>query len=76
MYYDKTMRHIEMHLIESTQDAHDAELVGLTLFDDDSCDNCHEPIGDNRVEKFKPFVILLDDESEWVVCSDCADPVL
>lgn len=76
MYYDKTMRHIEMHLIESNHDAQQAELVGLDLYDDDTCDNCHEPIGASHVEKFIPFVILLDDESEWVVCADCADPVL
>lgn len=76
MYYDKTMRHVELHFIETAHDLASAELAGLDVYEDDTCDTCHEPIGEQRVEKFVPFVILLDDEQEWVVCADCAEPVL
>lgn len=72
----KLMRHLEAHLIESPHDIVLAEKAGLDIYEDDTCDNCHEPIGESRVEKFIPFVILLDDESEWVVCATCAEPIL
>lgn len=76
MFYDKSiMRHIEMHLIESSRDVQSANAVGLETSDDEICEECLVPVGEVK-DKFVPFVLLLDDESEWVVCADCASPVL
>lgn len=70
-------RHIEMHLVEDSKDLHSAELAGLDVYDDDKCENCYRVIGDsNDSKEFVPFLIILDDEAEWIVCKECAEPVL
>jgi hypothetical protein len=75
--YDKTMRHIEMHVISNTTDERLANLAGLDTYDDESCAHCRELLGTASSEtSFKSYVILLDENSEWVVCSTCALPVL
>ena len=72
-----TMRHIEMHLVENSADLQSAAQAGLDVYDDDHCENCYRPVGDSREAKsFVPFLIILDDKSEWIVCKECADPVL
>jgi hypothetical protein len=79
MFYDKSiMRHIEMHLIESSKDVQTCNLTGLDVSDDESCEECFKPVGESASgsSKFVSFVLCLDDESEWVVCSECASPVL
>ena len=71
----KPMRHIEMHLLENSKDVQSANTVGLEVQDDEVCEECTLPVGE--VEgTFVPFVLLLDDEAEWVVCKECATPVL
>ena len=76
MFYDKNiMRHIEMHLIESSKDTTSANNVGLEIGDNESCEECFKPVGDVD-GTFVPFVFLLDDEAEWIVCAECATPVL
>ena len=76
--YDKTMRHIEMHVISNTSDERLANLAGLDTYDDDSCAQCKEPLGTESSDKtgFKAYVILLDEDSEWVVCVSCATPTI
>jgi hypothetical protein len=75
--YDKTMRHIEMHVISNTSDERLANLAGLDTYDDESCAQCREPLGTASSDtSFKAYVIVLDDDSEWVVCVSCASPVL
>jgi hypothetical protein len=78
MFYDKSiMRHIEMHLIESSKDVQSANNVGLSVDNDEVCEECLLPVGEVvGSSKFASFVLCLDDEDEWVVCADCARPVL
>ena len=76
MFYDKNiMRHIEMHLIESSKDSASANNVGLEVGDDEICEECFKPVGE-VAGTFVPFLLLLDDEAEWIVCAECAKPVL
>jgi hypothetical protein len=65
-----------MHLIETSEDVRLANVAGLDVENDETCEECLKPVGDSATKKFKPFVLLLDDEAEWVVCADCAIPVL
>ena len=65
-----------MHLIENPQDVISAETAGLDVFDDEKCENCFIPVGDSEGKKFVPFLLILDDEAEWIVCKECATPVL
>lgn len=71
----KVMRHIEIHVVESSQDLQSAEIAGLGVFDQEFCDECSESVGDTDAG-FVSFIVCLDDESEWIVCSLCAEPVL
>lgn len=76
MFYDKTMKHFEAHTIENSEDVRIANEIGLDVFDDETCEKCLRGVGETDMEKFIPFVVLLDDESEWIVCMECASPVL
>ena len=71
----KLMRHIEMHLLENSKDVQSANTVGLEVQDDEVCEECTQPVGEVK-GTFVPFVLLLDDEAEWVVGQECATPVL
>jgi len=71
------MRHIEMHLIENSHDIVLAAEAGIEAFSAETCEVCSQEVGDNaNPYAFKPFLVCLDDESEWVVCAKCADPIL
>lgn len=71
------MRHIEMHLIESSKDIQTSTISGLDVDEDETCEECFNPVGEvEGSSKFVPFVLCLDDEAEWVVCAECASPVL
>ena len=73
------MRHIEMHLIENSHEERLATLAGLDVYEDELCSECKEAVGSNAVDheqQYKPFLIVLDDDSEWIVCKDCASAVL
>jgi len=76
MFYDKTMRHIELHLIENSHDLMLSAKAGLDVYDSEICEECNVEVGDNTAGKFIPFAVLLDEESEWIVCANCATPVL
>ena len=69
------MRHIEMHLLENSKDVQSANTVGLEVAPNETCEECTLPVGEVK-GTFVPFVLLLDDEAEWVVCKECATPVL
>lgn len=71
----KHMRHIEMHVVESLHDFSLAEIAGLDVYEEETCEECFEKVGELEL-KFIPFVVLLDEESEWIVCMECAKPVL
>jgi hypothetical protein len=71
------MRHIELHTIESSKDVAIANQVGLEISGAETCEECFEQVGESPMsKKFAPFVIALDDEAEWVVCFECASPIL
>ena len=71
------MRHIEMHLIENSHDIVLAAEAGIEAFAAEACEVCSLDVGDTvNAYAFKPFVVCLDDESEWIVCALCAEPVL
>jgi hypothetical protein len=50
--------------------------AGLDVYDSEICEECGVEVGENSAGKFVSFVVLLDDESEWIVCANCASPVL
>ena len=71
------MRHIELHVIEEEEDLSTAEVAGLDVYSTETCDNCMDSVGViEEGASFNPFVVLLDDETEWIVCTSCAEPVL
>lgn len=77
MFYDKCMRHIELHVIEEEDDLSAAEIAGLDVYTTETCDNCNDQVGIiEEGSSFTPFAVLLDDESEWIVCTGCAEAVL
>jgi hypothetical protein len=78
MFYDEPMmRHIEMHLIENAEDQRLANEMGLETSDSEVCETCFLPVGeDESGVRFVRFLIVLDDEAEWIVCQRCAEPVL
>lgn len=71
------MRHIEIHTIENSKDVATANQVGLEVAGAETCEECFKQVGETPVsKKFVPFVLALDDEAEWVVCFECASPIL
>lgn len=71
------MRHFEMHLIENSEDVRLADVVGLDVDPDETCEECLKPVGDSASKQFKPYLLILDENDvEWVVCVSCAAPVL
>ncbi len=71
------MRHIELHLIENSEDQRQGNEIGLDSGDDEICETCFAAVGESvDGKKFVPFFIVLDEDAEWIVCLDCADPVL
>lgn len=77
MFYDTDMRHIEMHVIENSHDIVLAAEAGIEAFSAEVCEVCSQDVGDSlNAFTFRPFVVVLDDESEWIVCTRCAEPVL
>lgn len=65
-----------MHVIETVTDLHLADVAGLDIFEDDRCEKCNELVADVDNGNFRPFVVMLDDESEWFVCKACASCIL
>lgn len=72
------MRHIEVHLLETTKDVASANQVGFDVDATETCEECFKSVGVNAFapNKFIPFCFILDDEAEWVVCAECASPIL
>ena len=71
------MRHIELHTIESSKDVATANQIGFKVDNAETCEECFQQVGESPVsKKFVSFVLALDDEAEWVVCFECASPIL
>lgn len=70
------MRHIEVHLLESPEDRDSLDHVGFDLFETETCDQCHEEVGEVPDSEFVSYVVCLDEDDEWIVCAVCAEPIL
>ena len=72
------MRNIELHVLENQADVVDALSIGLVEEDEldgAECAACAELIG--RVDgTFFPYAVTLDENFQWLVCTDCASDVL
>lgn len=72
------MKNIELHLMDSDGDVYlgvQAGLIDVEDTDEPTCLNCAEDVGPID-GAFYPYVVALDDESQWVVCEECASPVV
>jgi len=71
-----SMRHIEIHTIETENDSVSAFTSGLIPepYFIATCTGCGDHIGvlDDR---FEPYVVVLEDEDEWYLCFYCAESV-
>lgn len=72
------MRNVELHLMDSNGDVDlgvRAGLIEATDTSDPECSNCSDEVG--PVDgAFYPYVVALDERNQWVVCEDCASPVM
>ena len=68
------MRHIELHVVQTPTDAEAAVAAGLldSHFYLTDCASCGDEVG--ATDEFAPYVLCLDDETQWTVCLDCAEP--
>jgi hypothetical protein len=76
-----SMRHLELHVVETEQDidlALQSGILTVDRLDMTTCFECDEPIGYNlELDGFEPFVVVIDDtDSDWALCLDCSAPVL
>ena len=72
----KVMRHIEVHVLETSKDIASANQIGFEVDASETCEECYKSVGVSISGKFTPFCFVLDDEAEWVVCTECASPIL
>lgn len=72
------MKNIELHVMENNADVSDGLVAGLLEVDDldaPECAACAEDIG-HIAGTFYPYAVALDDETQWMVCTECAGPVI
>jgi hypothetical protein len=74
------MKHIELHILDTEQDALLAENTGLTTFATfEYCSNCEEQIA-FTANGFYPCALVLseiaDEEIEFLICQTCISPIL
>lgn len=73
------MRSLEVHVFECEDDIGMAILSGTGLPEQlafTACADCGDPIGSSG-GNFEIFVLVIDEnDHDWVLCSDCAGPVL
>ena len=72
------MVNLHLYVVETAEQAHQAELLGLVDFDADEsvCENCDVAVGFIG-RSFSPCVIcVVDEDDTWLVCVECAGGVL
>ena len=71
-----SMRHIEIHVIESELDSIAATSSGLLTdpFFSGYCSTCADEVG-VLDETFEPYVVVLEGDDDWILCSYCAEAV-
>jgi hypothetical protein len=71
------MMHIELHVLETADDVPKAELAGLIeLTDEELCEHCGDAVGFDRYNVFTPLAVVLNEDSVWVMCVNCVEPIL
>ena len=75
------MRAFEVHVLDTPSDIDLAIKAGVLephRLDYSSCSECEESIGHITLqETFEPFCVVIDaDDNDWVVCVDCASPIV
>ena len=72
------MRNLEIHAFDDESDLDSAIQWGIVEhFDSVSCVSCDTPLGHSAVGEFARFCLVIDDEdAEWFVCLECAEPVV
>lgn len=71
------MKSLELHVLEQPNDIDLAALAGLIeLTDNELCESCGSEVGYDRLGNFTPICVVIDAEQEWVVCLDCAEPII
>jgi hypothetical protein len=75
------MRSMEIHVLETASDLAGALKVGLLLpehLTDTECSDCGDGIGHaNGAESFYAFCVVIDEtDRDWVICMECASPVV
>lgn len=76
--YANRMRNIELHVMENNADVGDGITSGLLEIeelDGAECAACAEEVG-HIAGTFFPYAVALDEESQWLVCTECATDVL
>jgi hypothetical protein len=75
--YAITMKHIEIHVMRSAEDAELAQLAGLIeLEDGEHCDHCNEFVAFNGRGGFDDCAVVLDEDTVFLICVGCLSPVL
>lgn len=73
-----SMRHIELHMLETDSDLDLALQAGLLEPEQlvsTVCSDCDEYVA-HVGDEFIPFAVVLDDKDRvWFVCEDCSAPV-
>ena len=70
------MKHIEFHTAETEKDAESLEFIGLIDFGtEEFCEHCSRQVAFTDT-KFIPCGVVLDGESEFLLCIPCAEPFL
>lgn len=71
------MRHLEIFVIESIKDLDELSALQVDIDDNESCGICVKDVGVDYSGELEPFCAIVEDEDDiWVVCTDCALPVL
>lgn len=70
------MKHIEIHTAETEREADTLERLGLIEFaTEEFCEHCSEAVAYSDY-RFLPCAVVLDGETEYLLCMDCLAPVL
>jgi len=70
------MMHIEIHVVKTDAEAQSLESLGLIEFgDEDFCEHCGETVA-YIDDSFIECGIVLDGETEFLLCTDCLFPVI
>jgi len=75
--YAITMKHIEIHVMRTPEDAELAQLAGLIeLEEQEHCDHCIELVAFNGYGEFDACAVVLDEDTVFLLCVGCLSPIL